>query len=157
MFEGFFELVAGAVSPHAHHHATDAGELGNFQNLHLFEVEQGDDDTVDRAQGIEQLGEQGSPSAGDGGIHYRIAESGAAGGFLRIIEIRPRPFRAAFAVTQGIESGRFRADADPTIVTFSIADVVLSAYRYLKPMGRMSTEEVVVQLTALILEGLDAG
>lgn len=59
------------------------------------------------------------------------------------------------AVEAGIAAGRFRSDADPAIVTRSIADVVLGAYRFIRPVGRMPAGEVSEQLAALILAGLD--
>lgn len=60
------------------------------------------------------------------------------------------------AVKDGIDSRRFRADVDPQIATMSIADVVLGAYRFMKPVGRSSAASVTDQLTALILDGLGA-
>lgn len=60
------------------------------------------------------------------------------------------------AVEAGIAAGAFRADADPSIVTWSIADVVLGAYRFIKPVGRMPAGEVAEQLAALILAGLES-
>lgn len=60
------------------------------------------------------------------------------------------------AVEAGIAAGAFRADADPSIVTWSIADVVLGAYRFIKPVGRMPADQVAEQLAALILSGLDS-
>ncbi len=59
------------------------------------------------------------------------------------------------AVKQGINTGRFRADVDPRMASVSIADVVLGAYRFMRPMGRSSPAQVAAQLTALILNGLD--
>jgi len=63
--------------------------------------------------------------------------------------------RWSSAVTQGVAAGRFRADVDPRVAALSIADVVLGAYRFMKPMGRMSANQVAAQLSALILRGLD--
>jgi AcrR family transcriptional regulator len=60
------------------------------------------------------------------------------------------------AVEAGIAAGAFRADADPSIVTWSIADVVLGAYRFIKPVGRMPADQVAEQLATLILSGLDS-
>lgn len=59
------------------------------------------------------------------------------------------------AVKDGIAAGIFRADADPAIVTRSIADVVLGAYRFMKPLGRTPADQVAEQLAALILDGLE--
>jgi hypothetical protein len=58
------------------------------------------------------------------------------------------------AVKRGIASGSFRANVDPRMATMSIADVVLGAYRFMKPVGRCSPDYVTEQLTAMILEGL---
>jgi AcrR family transcriptional regulator len=58
------------------------------------------------------------------------------------------------AVKEGIAAGAFRSDADPLIVTMSIADVVLGAYRFMKPVGRTPADQVAEQLAALILAGL---
>lgn len=63
--------------------------------------------------------------------------------------------RWASAVRKGIDIGLFRSDADPAIVTLSIADVVLGAYRYMRPMGRMPASHVAEQLAGLILDGLE--
>ncbi|MCU4183422.1 TetR/AcrR family transcriptional regulator [Acidiferrimicrobium sp. IK] len=59
------------------------------------------------------------------------------------------------AVKQGIARGRFRSDVDPSIVTKSIGDVVLGAYRFMRPMGRMPANQVAEQLARLILDGLE--
>jgi TetR/AcrR family transcriptional regulator, cholesterol catabolism regulator len=59
------------------------------------------------------------------------------------------------AVKVGIASGRFRSDVDPLIVAWSIADVVLGAYRFMKPVGRTPADQVADQLAALILDGLE--
>jgi TetR/AcrR family transcriptional regulator, cholesterol catabolism regulator len=59
------------------------------------------------------------------------------------------------AVKDGIANGTFRADADPSIVTRSIADVVLGAYRFMKPVGRMRADQVAAQLAGVILDGLE--
>lgn len=59
-------------------------------------------------------------------------------------------------VEQGVAAGRFRGDADPRMTAMAIADVVLGAYRFMKPMGRTPADEVAEQLAALILDGLDA-
>jgi AcrR family transcriptional regulator len=58
------------------------------------------------------------------------------------------------AVENGIADGTFRSDADPSIVTMLIADVVLGAYRFMRPVGRMPADQVADQLAALILAGL---
>jgi TetR/AcrR family transcriptional regulator, cholesterol catabolism regulator len=60
------------------------------------------------------------------------------------------------AVKAGITAGTFRADADAVLVTRSIGDVVLGAYRFMKPVGRMPADEVASQLASMILDGLDA-
>ena len=65
-------------------------------------------------------------------------------------------WRWTSAVENGIADGTFRADADPEIVTMSIADVVLGAYRFMLPVGRMPADQVAEQLAALILAGLTA-
>src|SRR3546814_19121811 len=59
------------------------------------------------------------------------------------------------AVRKGIDIGLFRSDADPAIVTMSIADVVLGAYRYMPPMGRMPANHAAEQLAGPILHGLE--
>ena len=58
------------------------------------------------------------------------------------------------AVEAGIAAGVFRVDADPAIVTWSIADVVLGAYRFIEPVGRMPADQVAEQLSAMIMAGL---
>jgi AcrR family transcriptional regulator len=58
------------------------------------------------------------------------------------------------AVKRGITTGQFRADVDAEITTMSIADVVLGAYRFMKPIGRRSPAYVSDQLRATILDGL---
>ncbi len=58
------------------------------------------------------------------------------------------------AVQDGIGAGAFRVDADPAIVTWSIADVVLGAYRFIEPVGRLPADRVADQLAAMILAGL---
>ena len=60
------------------------------------------------------------------------------------------------AVKQGIAAGQFRRDADPSVTARSIADVVLGAYRFMKPVGRMPAGRVADQLAALLLEGLNS-
>jgi TetR/AcrR family transcriptional regulator, cholesterol catabolism regulator len=60
------------------------------------------------------------------------------------------------AVKDGMASGNFRADIDPHIAAMSIADMVLGAYRFMKPIGRKPADYVTEQLAAQVLAGLDS-
>jgi TetR/AcrR family transcriptional regulator, cholesterol catabolism regulator len=62
--------------------------------------------------------------------------------------------RVETVITNGVKAGQFRSDCDPGIAAIVLFDAVLGAYRHLKPLGKSSTEEVTLQLTTLILQGL---
>jgi TetR/AcrR family transcriptional regulator, cholesterol catabolism regulator len=62
--------------------------------------------------------------------------------------------RVESVITNGIDNGQFRLDCDPSVASMVLFDVVLGAYRHLKPTGPYDTKELTHQLTALILEGL---
>jgi TetR/AcrR family transcriptional regulator, cholesterol catabolism regulator len=62
--------------------------------------------------------------------------------------------RVESVITNGINSGQFRPDCDPRVTTLALFDLTLSAYRHLKPVGRFTTEELTIPITALLMQGL---
>jgi TetR/AcrR family transcriptional regulator, cholesterol catabolism regulator len=53
-------------------------------------------------------------------------------------------------------TGEVRADTDPRLATFAIFGMVNSVYRWFRPDGRRTAEEVGAEFTELVLSGLSA-
>jgi AcrR family transcriptional regulator len=51
-------------------------------------------------------------------------------------------------------AGEVRADTDPRLATFAIFGMVNSVYRWFRPDGRRTAEEVGAEFTELVLSGL---
>lgn len=60
-------------------------------------------------------------------------------------------------IATGIETGRFRSDADPVVTAKVIFDAVLGAFRHLQPIGPYTPDELTRELTSFIVNGLRAG
>jgi AcrR family transcriptional regulator len=82
----------------------------------------------------------------------------ALGGLDEVVQQRRAiRTRVESVITNGINSGQFRPDCDPRVISLALFDLTLGAYRHLKPLGRYSTEELTKQLTAVLLHSLVAG
>lgn len=64
--------------------------------------------------------------------------------------------RVETVIGNGIKAGQFRSDCDPRVTSMAYFDMVLGAYRHLKPIGRRNPTQVTSELTTMILRGLDA-
>lgn len=64
--------------------------------------------------------------------------------------------RVETLIERGIAAGQFRSDCDPRITSMAYFDMVLGAYRHLKPIGTRTPSQVTHELTTLILRGLEA-
>jgi TetR/AcrR family transcriptional regulator, cholesterol catabolism regulator len=60
-------------------------------------------------------------------------------------------------ISDGISSGKFRAEIDPRVASMILFDSVLGAYRHLQPIGDYTADELTRQLIALNLQGLRLG
>jgi TetR/AcrR family transcriptional regulator, cholesterol catabolism regulator len=73
-----------------------------------------------------------------------------------IVAERARHEQAVLAwITEAREAGAVRADLDPEIATYAIFGMVNSAYRWFRPDGRLTAEEIGREFCELVLSGLE--